>query len=762
MDVSNDLVQLNELIGYHRDLSEHDKSLKYSEKALSLIDELQLTGTISHATTLLNVANAYRAAGLHKESLKAHNDAYQIYKETLEPNDERIASFYNNLSLLYQEMEQFERAVACQKKALEIVSALSDQIKIAITNSNLGASLLQLGHTKEAIYHLELALDIFNQSEEKDFHYNAAMLAMGNAQFTLGNLDEARKYYQIALNEQFKHCGKSDAFYRILENLNIVEHALQLHPTSEDDFTSHLKGLDLSEMYFEEVGKPAILKEFPDIFDQISCGLVGEGSECFGFDDEISTDHDFGPAFCIWMPCDLYEKHGAKLQALYDSLPKTYKGYNRIHKAGEGRVGVWNIDTFFETHTGYKNADGLSDADATFSITDDAMATILNGRLFHDPNQQFESRRQAFYDAFTDQIWNLKIAKALIQLGQYGQSNYPRAMKRKDYVSAQITLYKYIETLLQFVHYINHKFPPYYKWLKKSASHLERLAVLSDLTLALADFADGREAWKEDSTGHTDKVCGTIEIIAGLIIHELKDMGLLAEGEIPSEELFLEVYGKALYQKAIQNAPTTNKRDKDCLVEEIVHLEWQAFDQVENIGGRADCQNDLNTFTIMRKSQYLTWPEELLLSFIEDFKVANKRGWNLITEKYARMMQSTSPEEYDKIAKELPEITDAQYTIIEQIVAVQVAWMEAFAKEYPHLAASSRSIHTSEDTMWNTSYETYLRGELSTYSPKTLKLYGSFIVGLARNGENLAKMTMTNTVNLYGYESLEDAERNMT
>lgn len=762
MNVSNDLVQLNELIGYHRDLSEHDKSLKYCEEALSLIAELQLTGTVSHATTLLNVANAYRAASLHKESLKAHNDAYQIYKEILDPNDERIASFYNNLSLLYQEMEQFERAVACQKKALEIVSHNNDQIKIAITHSNLGASLLQLGRTQEAIYHLELALEIFNQSDEKDFHYNAAMLAMGNAQFTLGNLEEARKYYQIALKEQFKHCGKSDAFYRILENLNIVEQALQLALTSDEDFTNHIKGLDLAEMYYEEVGKPAILKAFPDLFNKISIGLVGEGSECFGFDDEISSDHDFGPAFCIWLPSDLYEKYGAKLQELYDSLPKSYKGYNRIHKAGENRVGVWNIDSFFETHVGYKKAEDIPNADAVLSITDDGIATILNGRLFHDPNHQFERRRRAFYDAFTDQIWNMKLAKTLIQLGQYGQSNYPRAMKRNDYVSAQITLYKYIETVLQFVHYINHVFPPYYKWLKKSASKLDRLAVLSDLTLALADFADGRDAWKEDATGATDKVTGTIEIIAGLIIHELKDMGLIAEGEIPSEELFLEVYGQSLYKKALKNDHSIDINDKDKLVEEIVQLEWQAFDKVENIGGRADCQNDLNTFTIMRKSQYLTWPEELLVSFITDFKEANKRGWNLITEKYARMMQSTSPDEYFQLEKDLPEISDAQYTIIEQIVAVQVAWMEAFAKEYPHLAASSRSIHTSEDTIWNTSYETYLRGELSTYSPKTLKLYGSFIVGLARNGENLAKLTMTNTVKLYGYETLEDAERNMT
>ena len=84
--------------------------------------------------------------------------------------------------------------------------------------------------------------------------------------------------------------------------------------------------------------------------------------------------------------------------------------------------------------------------------------------------------------------------------------------------------------------------------------------------------------------------------------------------------------------------------------------------------------------------------------------------------------------------------------------------MEQFAEEYPYMASNSRSIRTSEDSPFNTSYETYLRGELSTYSHETLKMYGSFVVKLARAGENLAKMIMTNTALLYGYESLEHAE----
>ena len=200
---------------------------------------------------------------------------------------------------------------------------------------------------------------------------------------------------------------------------------------------------------------------------------------------------------------------------------------------------------------------------------------------------------------------------------------------------------------------------------------------------------------------------------------------------------------------------------KEELVDYMVSLEWQAFDEVQNQGGRADCQDDWRTFSIMRKSQYLAWPKSLVIQYIRDFQTANDKHWNLITEKYGRMMKTTCPAEYAKICDKLPTLTAAQENSIEQIVKIQVSWMEQFAEEYPNMAFNSRSIHTSEDNPYNTSYETYLRGELSTYSHETLKMYGAFVVDLARTGENLAKIIMTNTAILYGYESLEHAEESL-
>ena len=197
------------------------------------------------------------------------------------------------------------------------------------------------------------------------------------------------------------------------------------------------------------------------------------------------------------------------------------------------------------------------------------------------------------------------------------------------------------------------------------------------------------------------------------------------------------------------------------LIQKIIEVEWQQFQLVQNEGGRASCQDDFTTFSIMRKSQYLTWPDELLDSFCNDLLEAQRKGWNLIMEKYARMMETTTPEKYAALEKELPVLNDERIAIQEEIIKIQVSWMEDFAKKYPKMAGNARSIHTSEDNAYNTSYETYLRGEISTYSENTFLLYGRFIAELSKAGKNLAYETMENTARLYGYESVKDAEAKM-
>jgi hypothetical protein len=155
----------------------------------------------------------------------------------------------------------------------------------------------------------------------------------------------------------------------------------------------------------------------------------------------------------------------------------------------------------------------------------------------------------------------------------------------------------------------------------------------------------------------------------------------------------------------------------------------------------------------------MTWTEDMLLQYLYEFKTNYDNGRNMIQEKYARMMESTAPEKYAEFVDKLPKISAEKQGIIEQIVAMQVKWMEEFSSKYPHLAGNARYIHTAEDSSFSTSYETYLRGELGTYSDKMLSMYGRYIVDHAKRGANVAFEIMENTIHFYGYKDFETAQK---
>ena len=121
-------------------------------------------------------------------------------------------------------------------------------------------------------------------------------------------------------------------------------------------------------------------------------------------------------------------------------------------------------------------------------------------------------------------------------------------------------------------------------------------------------------------------------------------------------------------------------------------------------------------------------------------------------------MKYTAPEEYEDIKSSFPDISDEKEQIIDVIVTIQTNMMSDFAKRYPKLAANARSVSSDDDNLYNTSSQTYLKGEISTYSDKMLELYGRFVADMEKQGKNIAEETIRNTVMLYGYNSLETAE----
>ena len=192
--------------------------------------------------------------------------------------------------------------------------------------------------------------------------------------------------------------------------------------------------------------------------------------------------------------------------------------------------------------------------------------------------------------------------------------------------------------------------------------------------------------------------------------------------------------------------------------EALIKEEWQNFHAVNNEGGKADCQNDPETFFIMRRCQFTCWSEELVESWHNDLINAKKEGRNLLSEKYAWMMKYTAPFEFGRISHLLRFPTITAEEIISEIVETEVKWMEEYEKQYPYMAAGNRPVHSSADSEYVTSFETYLRGELHTYSEKTLKLYLDMIRNLKKDGKSLSLTVMDAMVKAYGYKDIDDAE----
>ena len=197
------------------------------------------------------------------------------------------------------------------------------------------------------------------------------------------------------------------------------------------------------------------------------------------------------------------------------------------------------------------------------------------------------------------------------------------------------------------------------------------------------------------------------------------------------------------------------------IIEEIIAREWAMFQEVNNIGGRASCQDQPETFRRMRAAQYLNWPEELLASIRTDLIRAEEAGWNMITEKYARMIEHTHPAEYAALADALPVRSAERLAAQESVIAREVAWDEDFCARHPKYASRGRHVHSADDNAYETSSETYLRGEMSTWSDETFRLYRDWNDSLAAEGRNLSEMTAEKLVRQYGYASIDEAEAGM-
>ena len=241
----------------------------------------------------------------------------------------------------------------------------------------------------------------------------------------------------------------------------------------EPDLTEN--GLTLARRFYESCGAPLLAERVPDLADRIAAGLVGEGSDCFGFDDAISRDHDWGPAFCLWLTEEDLAACSQRLEAALVDLPENFAGWParmRPERRG-GRVGPLAIERFYARFTNRpRPPEGWRE---WRTIPEHFLAVATNGEVFSDPAGRFTAFRQALLAFYPEDVRLKKIAARCAKMAQSGQYNLPRVLRRGDRVAALLCIAEFSRQALSLAFLLNRRYMPFYKWAFRAAADLPTL-----------------------------------------------------------------------------------------------------------------------------------------------------------------------------------------------------------------------------------------------------------------------------------------------
>ena len=283
-----------------------------------------------------------------------------------------------------------------------------------------------------------------------------------------------------------------------------------------------MKGLEVARAYYEQYGEPMLREKFPALMPFIAAGLTGSGSECWGFDDEVSRDHDFEPGFCLFLPGeDVVDRRTAfELERAYAALPKEFMGLRRslVSPVGGARHGILRTAEFMRDKVG--KADGNLSLMEWLYMPEFSLAEAVNGEIFMDGYGEVTAIRERLRRRPED-VRLKKLAGQLLLMGQSGQYNYRRCLQHGETAAAQLAAVEFVKSTMAAVFLLNDVYQPYYKWCFRAMRALPKLALTAELLEYLLTTDNEPDTAEEKSR--------VMEGIAADVIGELREQGLLGE-----------------------------------------------------------------------------------------------------------------------------------------------------------------------------------------------------------------------------------------
>ena len=293
-----------------------------------------------------------------------------------------------------------------------------------------------------------------------------------------------------------------------------------------------MRGIDAARRWYESAGAPMLEREFGDVVSRIAVGRAGHGSECFGYDDAVSRDHDYFTGFQLWITEADEREFGFRLERAYARLRKEFPPDEGVDtgssELGDAEDGVVVIGDFYRRHLGFPGAP--QDWRQWLHTPDHAFAEATNGAVFRDDLGVFSGIRDTILNGMPEDVRRKKIAARAVFMAQSGQYNYMRCLRHGEPGAAALALDEFVRNAAQMVFLLNRKFAPYYKWVFRAMRDLPKLGGLSD---SLTDLLTGHE---NDSVK-----LERIEAVCVQIASELR-----AQGLSDREDVYLEPHAFAV------------------------------------------------------------------------------------------------------------------------------------------------------------------------------------------------------------------------
>ena len=562
-------------------MGRNEEALELLMKALRILQNYP-DRQMEAATNFTNLGLLYLKTGDYESGKKCVAQAVSMFEALDTPASHYSAALSALGEICYHEKD-YEQAVSWYERTLtEIEKHYGLNLAYAVVCENLANVCREADKPDQAERYLGKAREVRDRLTEENRENPAEGGESTERAEGTGNIRRANdtentegaeevgeiEYTGAKKAEKAECAGKTDLAGNIGETEK-ADNPGKNAATSD----AHLRALGRCRLYYEKYGR-LMLAQFPELQGHYAAGLVGEGSECFGYDDIISTDHDYFPRFFIWLDDEAYEKYGEPLQAAYEKLPKQWRccpaeGDTEKVWSGSGertdgdsgnvpdaytdtvmtpeaaqRCGVCRTKDFYHRLVGREVPP--ENLYAWIALQETRLATATNGEVFEDCGGGFTAQREAYLSYFPEDVRRKKLASRLRKMAQMGQYQYARCMQRGESVAAHMALSEFIQNAGSCCFLLAREYMPYFKWMHRKMREYPVFTAVADKLEKLTLLSSQQDKWDREkpekyrfTLNAADEKVVLIEEIAALVEEELRRQGL-AKGQ----DTYLEPYAE--------------------------------------------------------------------------------------------------------------------------------------------------------------------------------------------------------------------------